>query len=48
MFPVPGIISAMEKYEDTKTCENYLVILDKVEKLENVKWKFYVNMIRYH
>ena len=37
MFPVPGIVSAMEKYEDTKTCENYFKILDEAMKMENVK-----------
>ena len=36
MFSVPEIISAMAIYEETKTCENYFVILDKVEKMEKV------------
>ena len=37
MLAVPGIISAMAKYEKTKTCGNYFEILDKVEKMETVK-----------
>ena len=37
LFPVPGIISAMASYEETKTCENYFQILRKVENMEKVK-----------
>ena len=39
MCAVPGIISAMEKFENTKTCGNFFKILDEVEKMELVKPK---------
>ena len=40
MCAVPGIMSAMEKYEkNTKTCGNFFKILDEVEKMELVKPK---------
>ena len=38
MLAVPGIISAMAKYEKTKTWGNYFKILDEVEKMENVNF----------
>ena len=41
LFPVPGIISAMASYEETKTCENYFQILRKVENMEKVKFHRY-------
>ena len=40
MCAVPGIISAMEKYENTKTCGNFFNILDEVEKMELVNPNF--------
>ena len=40
MCAVPGIISAMEKFENTKTCGNFFKILDEVEKMELVNPNF--------
>ena len=44
LFSVPEIISAMAIYEETKTCESYFVILDKVEKMEKVINNFQENL----
>lgn len=33
----------MAIYEEAKTCENYFIILDKVDKMEKVGWKFPLN-----
>ena len=37
LFSVSGIISAMAKYEETKTCKAFFEILDKVDNMEKVK-----------